>query len=184
MKTEEKIWIIFLAHIYYKIETKTKFCLSKNLAFLTPIIEMWDNLGPKLVSVWRNGSQYIDLEGSSLLCLDYNSYTPHDVFIEVFGLNIQQLYSSAIYLNIAKLIYKVENGELFFFDGNINFHFKEETIRPYFAAHADKTHQERLEKGFDKDFLVFFEEHIGLDFSKAETFFEVYLRSKLNSKKS
>lgn len=190
MKTEEKIWIIFLAHLYYKIEEKTNLYLSKNLAALEPIIKMWENFGPKLLDVWKNGDQYINLEDSgdyntnlmrnSLLCLDYNSYTPYDVFIKVFGLDIQRSYSRAIYMNIAKLTYKVENGEMFFFSGNHNFHFKDGIIQPYFAAHADKANQERLIKCFDKNFLVFFEKHIGLDFSGSENFFEVYLRSKLN----
>lgn len=193
MKTEEKIWIVFLAHLYYEIEVKTNLCLPKNLAILEPIIKIWDNFGPKLINVWKNGDQYIDLDNSgdyhtnimrnSLLCLDYNSYMPCDIFIKVFGLDIQQSYSRAIYMNMAKLTYKIENGEMFFFSEDKNFHFKDGVIKYYFAAHADKANQERLERSFDKDFLVFFEKHIGSDFSGAENFFEVYLRSKLNHAK-
>lgn len=193
MKTEEKIWIVFLAHLYYKIEVKTNLYLSRNLAILEPIIKMWDNFGPKLINVWKNGNQYINLDDSgdchtnimrnSLLCLDYNSHMPYDIFIKVFGLDIQQSYSRAIYMNMAKLTYKIENGEMFLFGGDVTFHFKDGIIQPYFAAHANKDNQERLLKSFDKDFLVFFEKHIGSDFSGAENFFEVYLRSKLNKTK-
>lgn len=189
MKKEEKIWIIFLAHLYYEIEVKTILYLSRNLAILEPIITMWDSFGPKLISVWRNGESYLNLEDSgdyhtnilrnSLLCLDYNSYTPHDVFIKVFGLDIQQSYCHAVHMNMAKLIYKIENGEMFYFNGNVNFHFKDGVIKPYFAAHGDEANRERLKNGFDKNFLAFFEEHIGSDFSGAENFFEVYVRSKL-----
>ncbi|MEI7451775.1 MAG: hypothetical protein WCK37_01075 [Candidatus Falkowbacteria bacterium] len=190
MKTEQKIWIIFLAHIYYRIEIKTKFYLDKgSLNFLEPIIKLWDQLGPKLITEWKNGERYINLENSgdyytnlmrsSLLCLDYNSYTPYDIFIKVFGLDIQQLYSLAIYMHMAKLKYKIENGELFFFNESTNFHFKDGVIKPYSADHHDDVHKKRMEDGFDKDFLIFFEEHIGLDFSKAEDFFEVYLKSKI-----
>jgi hypothetical protein len=105
------------------------------------------------------------------------------VFIKVFGLEIQQLSNQAIYWGMSKVSYKIEvEGErLLFFGGDgANFQFKDNRLVAFCPGNADIANKKRLEKGFDEDFLVFLEEHIGVDFSKAESFFEVYVRSKLD----
>lgn len=187
MNDSQKIWIVFLAHLYYKIEVKTKFHLSGsgNIDFLKPILEMWYKFGPRMISAWEKGARYVDSNSDYLLRLDYNSYMENDLFIKVFGLEIQRLYNRAIYFDMSKINYRVENGKLLYFGGgDTNFQYINDCLEPFTASFVDETRKKRFEEGFDKDFLLFFKDYIGIDFSKANNFFEVYLPSKLNSEKS
>ncbi len=185
MKKQEKIWIVFLAHLYYEIDRKMKFHFNRNISLLTPILSMWDQLGPELIAKWKDGEKYVNCSTvENLLTIDYNSYMPNDIFIRAFGVEIQREYVKAIYMNLAKITYRTDNTgtELLFFDERRNFYFKDDKIIPFQSKHFENGRNKEYREKFDQGFLNFFKEHIGLDFSKAENFFEVYLRSKLNTK--
>ena len=191
MEKEEKVWIVFLAHLYFKIEEKINYHVTTaDIPSSIPVIEFRESFISKLKNVWKNGAEYINFEDSDqffvklkrhrLLELgDGFSSNIQDVFRKVFGVDMYNKYSKVVYDCKATLGYDIRlNGGLYFYqcDEAKNFQFKDNLIEIYEVAYASVKLKEKIKNCFEKDFLVFFEEHIGTDFSKAEDFFEVYLR--------
>lgn len=191
MKKEQKVWIVFLTHLYYEIEERIDFCVaSPNDTSLESINEFKKNFIKKLKSVWRDGVKNVNFKNSGDIFINLKHYrllefgssycsNISDVFRDIFGKDMFDTYYKLIYNCEVCLVYDLHSGgKLRFYRGDKtkNFQFQNDVIEPYVIADVGENLQEKIKKGFDKDFLVFFEKHIGMDFSKAENFFEVYLK--------
>ena len=185
LSAQQKIWVVFLAHIFYSTEKKIGFLLDKrSLQMIEPIIKMWDKFGPKLLLYWNCGGDHINLDDEKLLNMKYgNGYMENDLFFQTFGWEIQKAYYGATYFGFEKISYNVYEKKLFFFgDGDLNFCFQDGEFK---AQHIEKPEYEEKNESwlnnFDQRFVDFFTEHIGLDFAKVEDFFTVYVSSKIEN---
>jgi hypothetical protein len=181
IRERDKFWIVFLTHLYYKMERRLKFNLTEdgNLNLIPPIREMWKEFGPLLIAAWKHGD-IVDFVSDNLLSLNYGDCSDNDLFVKVFGKKLAELYSRAVYMNLAQPKYLVRHETLYYFNNDENFQFID-SLKPYSSTGYAMTETEKSKvlAGFDKNFQKFFEKYIGSDFSKAKYFFEVYLRSKI-----
>ncbi|MFZ4648843.1 MAG: hypothetical protein ACOYMB_04440 [Patescibacteria group bacterium] len=182
MTNNQKIWIVFLVHICYTIEKRINALIEKGGSTnLTPITKMWDELIPKIHDYWKYGNEIIR-RNHQFLSIDYDRVSQDKVFYLLFGAGISEIYAFNVCSGLAKINYFTMQNELFYFDdfGGKAFHFQDGELKPYFDKDRPERNQRNLDN-FDKDFVKYFEKHIGNDFSKAENYFEVYLKSLVSS---